>query len=122
MNTPELLARIMAAGVSLSARGGNIVARPRAAVTPEMLELIRAHKHELLASIESPLITRAVEIIRTRPGNVRAVVGKPQPNGRCVVAVAIRTHRGSIETCLLDARIDPFTLLERFERHGATVH
>jgi hypothetical protein len=29
---------------------------------------------------------------------------------------------GSIETRLLDARIDPFALLELAERHGTTIH
>ena len=122
MNTPEVLARITAAGVTLAARGGNIVARPRAAVTPEVLKRIKAHKQELLAAIESALIARAVEILRERPGDIRAVVGKPQSNGRCLVAVAIRNPDGSIETRLLDARIDPFALLELVERHGATIH
>ena len=122
MNTPELLERITAAGVTLAARGGNIVARPRSAVTPEVLELIKAHKRELLAAIQSPLIARAVEMLRERPSDVRAVVGKPQSNGRCLVAVAIRNPDGSIETCLLDARIDPFALLELVERHGTTIH
>ena len=122
MNTPEVLARITAAGVTLAARGGNIVARPRAAVTPEVLKLVKAHKQELLAAIESALIARAVEILRERPGDIRAVVGKPQSNGRCLVAVAIRNPDGSIETRLLDARIDPFALLELVERHGATIH
>ena len=122
MNTPEVLVRITAAGVTLAARGGNLVARPRAAVTPEVLELIKAHKQELLAAIESPLIARAVEILRERPGDVRAVVGKPQSNGRCLVAVAVRNPDGSIETRLLDAHIDPFALLELIERHGATIH
>jgi hypothetical protein len=54
------LARNTAAGVTLAERGGGIVARPRAAVTPEVLELIKAHTQELLAAIESPLITRIV--------------------------------------------------------------
>lgn len=122
MNTPEVLVRITAAGVTLAARGGNLVARPRAAVTPEVLELIKAHKQELLAVIESPLIARAIEILCARPGDVRAVVGKPQSNGRCLVAVAVRNPDGSIETRLLDAHIDPFALLELIERHGATIH
>ena len=122
MNTPEVLVRITAAGVTLAARGGNLVARPRAAVTPEVLELIKAHKQELLAAIESPLIARAVAILRERPGDVRAAVGKPQSNGRCLVAVAVRNPDGSIETRLLDAHIDPFALLELIERHGATIH
>ena len=101
---------------------GNIVARPRAAVTPEVLALIKAHKQELLAAIEPPLISQAVEMLRERPSDVRAVVGKPQSNGRCLVAVAIRNPDGSIETRLLDARIDPFALLELAERHGTTIH
>lgn len=122
MNTPEILQRITAAGVTLAARGGNIVASPRSSVTPEVLELIKAHKRELLAAIQSPLIARAVQMLRERPGDVRAVVGKPQSNGRCLVAVAIRNPDGSIESCLLDARIDPFALLELVERHGARVH
>ena len=122
MNTPELLERITAAGVSLAARNGNIVARPRAEVTPDVLELIKAHKQELLAAIESPLIARAVEMLRERPSDVRVVVGKPQANGRCLVAVAIRNPDGSIEACLLDARIDPFALLELAQRHGVTIH
>ena len=122
MNTPEVLERITAAGVTLAARGGNIVASPRSSVTPEVLELIKAHKRELLAAIQSPLIPRAVAILRERPSDMRAVVGKSQSNGRCLVAVAIRKPDGSIETCLLDARIDPFALLELAGRHGATIH
>ena len=122
MNAPDVLARILAAGVTLAVRSGNIVARPRDSVTPQVLELLRAHKRELLAIIESPLIARAVEMLRERPGDVRAIVGKPQPNGRCLVAVAIRNPDGSIESCFLDALIDPFTLLELVERHGAAIH
>jgi hypothetical protein len=123
MNAPDLLNRITAAGVRLAARDGKIIASPRAAVTPEMLELIQANKQELLAAIDPhSLITRAVDMLRDRPADVRAIVGKPRPDGRCMVEIAVRAPAGSIQTVVLDALIDPFILLELVERHTATVH
>ncbi len=69
MNAPEVLERITAAGIRLTANGGNIIASPRAAVTPEVVELIRAHKPELLAVIyqkQSPLMQadQKAELVR----------------------------------------------------------
>ena len=52
MNAPEVLERLTAAGVRLTASGGNIIAAPRSAVTPEVVELVRAHKPELLQTLE----------------------------------------------------------------------
>lgn len=66
-------------------------------------------------------------IRKAKPGVTPSGTATTKPykmgdSGCCLVAVAIRNPDGSIETCLLDARIDPFALLELAERHGTTVH
>ena len=60
MNACEVLERITAASVRLAARGGNIVASPKDAVTPELVSLIRDHKPELLKA----LAAQQAELVR----------------------------------------------------------
>jgi|SRR5208282_600511 len=60
MNAPEVLERLSAAGLRLSVRGSNIVASPKAAATPELVNLIREHKSELLQS----LAAQQAELVR----------------------------------------------------------
>ena len=68
------------------------------------------------------LVTQAVEMLRDRPGDTRAVVGAPHADGRCLVAVALRHPDGTIGTALLDALIDPFALLDLAKRHSVAFH
>ena len=60
----EILARLKAAGISLRVDGDRLYARPRARLTPELSDLIRAHRDELIRTLRPP---RAVVDFR-RPG------------------------------------------------------
>jgi hypothetical protein len=53
MNVGELLAAVALRGITLEARGDRLRFRPRSAVTPEMLEQLKAHKPDLLAILEA---------------------------------------------------------------------
>lgn len=65
MGAPDILAQLHAVGVNLSRRGDKLVATPKAAVTPEIVDLLRAHKPELLAALEAvparPPLSKASE-------------------------------------------------------------
>ena len=54
MNAPLILEHLAAAGVKLTRNGGNLIATPKAAVTPDVLNLIRQHKPELLEALGEP--------------------------------------------------------------------
>lgn len=65
MNTPLILEHLAAAGVKLTRNGGNLIATPKAAVTPDVLHLIRQHKPELLEALsgEPPNVLAAAPTI-----------------------------------------------------------
>ena len=54
MNAHAILAKLKAAGVSVSRQGNNLLAKPKAAVTDGLLALMREHKGELLAALSEP--------------------------------------------------------------------
>lgn len=49
----EILGRLSAAGLHLRAEGGKLIARPKEAVTDDLRGLMRDHKAELLAELET---------------------------------------------------------------------
>ena len=105
MTAPEVLERIRAAGVTLTARDGSLIAKPRAAVTPEVLELLKAHKADLLAAIEQPAPSITFER-RKDCEYPRFIIG-----GYSFVMEVPKD------------KYDPFAILALFEKyHGGTVH
>jgi len=56
MTAAALLAKLRQRGVELWADGGRLCYRaPRGALTPELVEVVRAHKAELVAALRSDL-------------------------------------------------------------------
>jgi hypothetical protein len=55
----ELLVSLEEAGVSLTLDGEDLVARLTAAVTPEMVDLLREHKAEVIAALETKATSRS---------------------------------------------------------------
>lgn len=78
MGAPDILEHLAAAGVKLARNGGNLIATPRTAVTPDVLQLIRQHKPELLEALsgEPPNVPAAARTIapaeRARLGDAMA--------------------------------------------------
>jgi len=130
MNAPDILVRLHAVGVSLSRRGDKLIATPKAAVTPEILDLIRAHKPELLSALTDPLPDPAAEARRQR---VLAMLAD-HPEARCAVLSDMRADPGvvlltmairGVATCELRIpreKYDGVLLLDLIERHGETIH
>lgn len=54
MGAPDILQHLAAAGVKLTRNGANLVAAPRSAVTPDVLQLIQQHKPRLLEALPDP--------------------------------------------------------------------
>jgi hypothetical protein len=52
----EVLARLSGLGIQLRAEGGNILASPKEAITPDVLDTLRAHKLELLDVLTKPRV------------------------------------------------------------------
>lgn len=127
MNAPEILERLTKAGIRLSAKGGNIIAKPKAAVTPEVVELIRAHKPELLQCLTADPAASArrqkvLAMLEERPGSKYAVVTDTDNDPEAVIlALAIR-DMGTVELRIPREKYDPFLLLDLIERHGGTIH
>src|SRR3990172_4362123 len=78
MGAPDILDHLAAAGVKLTRSGSNLIATPRAAITPDVLQLIRQHKPELLEALSGePLYVPAAAPTgtpanRARPGDAVA--------------------------------------------------
>ena len=136
MGAPDILARLHAVGVNLSRQGSKLIATPKAAVTPEIVDLIRAHKPELLAALDTPALigaitdewrteassevsrrTRVLAMLDERPNDRLAVVTEEQGD-RVIVTVAIR-DKATAEFWIRSDRYDGVRLMELIER---TVH
>lgn len=57
MNAQAILERLRASGLYLKVEGDKLRVGPREAITPETLELVKAHKAALIQAIERPLET-----------------------------------------------------------------
>ena len=74
----EILARLEAAGLSIRAQEGNLIARPREALTDELRGLIQHHRAELLAEIEAQRAARIAQYLDDPPApeeRVRELMG-----------------------------------------------
>ena len=73
----DILAQIRAAGITLSADGGNLVATPRAVITDDIRTLIREHKLALMAALAHP----AADIIQANSTGSRTSPSLPKSAG-----------------------------------------
>ena len=126
MGAPDILAHLHAAGVSLSRKGDKLIASPREAVTPEIVDLIRAHKPELLEALRDPVAEarrqRVLAKLEDNPEAPYAVVTDSEADPQAVIlALAIR-GRATCELRIPRDRYDPFLLLDLIERHCGTIH
>ena len=88
MNAIELLNDVQARGIQLVAEEGRLRFRPRAAVTPELLETIKQHKAELLALLAGDAVPDDAEE-QAKP------TGKPRcPSCFCERVRDVPIHRG----------------------------
>lgn len=62
-----LLTALVRRGIELQARGDRLRYRPRSALTPGLVERIRAHKPELLALLRGIRVPRATQKRQSRP-------------------------------------------------------
>ena len=146
MNAPAILERLSACGVRLERAGAALVATPRAALTSELLTLIRDHKPELLDALAGHTDPEAghFEQAEARPEPVpfpgsQARMGRAlayleaHPNVRracfadvdsdpanIVLTVALRDPWGAVEVLVSLAKFDALALLELANRYPAT--
>ncbi len=62
MNASDLLLDLKRRGIRLEARGDRLRYSPRSALTPDLLDRLKAHKQELLTVLRAPVnrLTRSV--------------------------------------------------------------
>jgi hypothetical protein len=143
MNVQTILARLQASGLHISAEGNNLRVGPREEVTPETLELIRAHKAELLEVVGKPGIPttadkdffRAVLMdarisryvgadAEDRRANVLAQLQDASikramavsPDGMVTVGVRVEGEVWTQDLKIPTEKFDPWLILERFEK------
>jgi hypothetical protein len=126
MTAPEILERIAAAGITLSADGGNIIARPIAAVTPEAVTLIRAHKSELLRMLIDPAAEirrkRVLAMLAKQPETRFALLTTIPPLGSVVLLTLAIRNLGTCEFEIPRKKYDGVLLLHLIELQAGTVH
>jgi len=131
MNAPEVLERLTAAGVRLTASGGNIIASPKAAVTTDVVNLIREHKPELLAALASDALPgpatearrqKVLAMLAERPELRWAVITDTQADLDAVILTLAIRGRATCELAIPKEKYAPFLLLDLIEKHGVTIH
>lgn len=123
MGALDVLGHLRALGLALEASGGNIVARPREAMTDEARRLIREHKAGLLMALGAGAEGRRARVLAMLDADpsMRIAVACDGEGDPVAVAVAIR-DKGACEVLIPAARFDPFALLELVARHGGQIH
>ncbi len=142
MGAPDILAQLHAVGVNLSRRGDKLIATPKASVTPEIVDLLRANKSELLAAL-SPVTCnvaspdtddptpdpaaegrrrRVLALLEAHPEAKYAAVSDMQAvPGFVLLTLAIRDV-GTVDLLIPAAKWDGVLFLDLLEKHSGTVH
>ncbi len=132
MGAPEVMMRLAAAGIRLKPLpDGRVWAEPRAALTDDLRDLIRAHKAELLTALSAHTLgdsaaearrRRLLAMLDAQPGARYAVLTDTQADPEAViVALAIR-GRATCELRVPREKWDGVLFLELLDRHSGTVH
>ena len=123
MGALDVLGHLRALGLNLEATGGNILARPREAMTDEARRLIREHKAALLTVLGAGAEARRARVLAMliADPSLRIAVACDGEGDPVPVAVAIR-DKGTCEVLIPADRFDPFALLELVARHAGTMH
>jgi hypothetical protein len=132
MGAPDVLGHLRALGLTLAAEGGNIIVRPRQALTDEARQLIKTHKAGLLAALAGPACKeyasfRKVVAEAERPRERYALVVDQDGSEAVTIALTIRgaLPDGEELSCRLAIpreRWDPFLLLALVEQYSGTMH
>ena len=152
MGAPDILQHLAAAGVKLTRNGGNLIATPRAAVTPNVLHLIRQHKPELLDALSdrssnvptaAPTIAldercavtagvmtpaaearrhRVLAMLAERPGIRYAVITDAGTHSDAVILALAIRGVGTCDFRIPREKYDGVLLRVLMERHCGTVH
>jgi len=94
--TPNVMIAVRSAGITLSADdGGNLIARPKAALTDELRSLIREHKVELLTELA---MLAQIEAKKALIEYERITGIAPSPMMRAFARVGVKTGDTSVET------------------------
>lgn len=110
MTPQDLIQRARAEGVKLKVRDGTrLVADPINRLSPELRELLKAHKPEVIAALADP------------DARVAALTDSEAVPGYVLVSLAMR-GRGTCELLIPAAKWDGVLFLDLLERHGRTIH
>jgi hypothetical protein len=118
----ELMARLTAAGVKLTANGEDLLAEPRAALTDELRTLIRAHKAEILDSLaevkrgREERHRRVEELLAAEPDRKRVAIFDLNQNPAYVLCTIGIRGVGSCELCIPRDKYDPWAVLDALQR------
>src|SRR5687767_2118187 len=92
MGAPDLLEHLRAAGVKVARSGGNLIASPKAAVTPEVLQLLREHKAELLDELTKTAAELIALVYRVADYNAFTPLQRAE-----AVEIALADHVAALE-------------------------
>lgn len=127
MTPQDLIQRARAEGVKLKVRDGTrLVADPINRLSPELRELLKAHKPEVIAALADPAAEsrrqRVLELLaNNRSAQYAALTDAEAMPGCMLVTLAIRDV-GTVELVIPAEKWDWVLFLDLPERHGRTMH
>jgi hypothetical protein len=122
MGAPEILDHLAAVGVRLTRRGDTIIASPKVAVTPDLIDLIRENKPVLMEALAAAETRRqrAIGLLEANPDARYGVVTDLEAvSGHVLLTLAIK-GKGTIELVIPAEKWDGTLFLDLLERHGGT--
>ena len=132
MGAPDIRGLLTAKGLTLRPTpDGNLEVWPRRLLTDETRRLIREHKGELLAALETDTLPdpaaearrqRVLAMLDENPGVRYAALTDTRADPDAVLLTLAIRGRATCELRIPKAKYDPFLLLDLIERHGGTVH
>ena len=128
MGAPDVLARIAAAGLTLTPLpDGRIWVEPSSLLTDELRALIREHRPELLVAIGGDATIdarrqRLLAMLKAQPGATYAVLTDTEADPEEVIVALTIRGRATCEIRIPRDKYDGTLLLDLIERHGGTVH
>jgi hypothetical protein len=114
MGAPDVLARLAAAGLTLTpVPPDRLAIAPRDRITDDLRALVRGNKPALLAHLlrRERMAEQAAVKLRDQPGLRRAAVMEPDGPGRYLAAVAVRMADEIATAIIADIRTDDGLLL-----------
>lgn len=124
MGAPDLIFELRRKGYSIRADGGYLDISPADNLPPELLNILRQSKAEILTELQREARRqKVIAMLEASPDTPRAIYPDTTSDPlNVILAIAVRACQQTCEMLIPKAKYDAWRLLELIERLGQTTH